>query len=488
MERAPKLFPVIMLALCLSPRADGQVPLASSPLLPTTLLGERLFLADQGLDAVLVLQDLNQDGDANDAGEITTFYDTTSPDPALHLATPQYVVYGIDKAVYVGDSNKDFILRLEDLDGDGTANQAGEAAIYYDNLSGGPELVSINNMVVDVDGYLYFSDNGTSSSTDKHVIRIRDDDGDGYCSQEVGEVHVIYELSTTTGVSVARPSGMLIDADGTLLVSNYDDDTIYRFVDTADSEDGAANSEGEQKLVFESLEEAVSFTFVQSMVIGLEDGEGNQALYANDFAQDTIFRMVDSDGDGVYQNPEEITVFWSPDQADGIVPGVAWRLAIGPGGALFVAEGGSGDVEEKILRLEDKDGDGSANGAGEVTVYCDLTNADGVVLDKPYGLAFEAAPPPPVPVFVRGDSNADGAFDLSDPIHLLDFLFLGGPPPPCRDAADAGDDGELTIASAVYSLGALFAGGGLPPAPHPACGADETEDPLGCDAFPPCDL
>ena len=32
-----------------------------------------------------------------------------------------------------------------------------------------------------------------------------------------------------------------------------------------------------------------------------------------------------------------------------------------------------------------------------------------------------------------GDVNGDGTLDLSDPVHLLQFLFLGGPPPvPCQ--------------------------------------------------------
>lgn len=34
------------------------------------------------------------------------------------------------------------------------------------------------------------------------------------------------------------------------------------------------------------------------------------------------------------------------------------------------------------------------------------------------------------PVFCRGDSNADRNVDITDAIHLLQFLFLGGPPPP----------------------------------------------------------
>jgi len=64
----------------------------------------------------------------------------------------------------------------------------------------------------------------------------------------------------------------------------------------------------------------------------------------------------------------------------------------------------------------------------------------------------------------RGDSNGDGAIDISDPIHVLNFLFAGGAPPVCTPVADANADGGLDISDPVTTLNFLFAGGGeLPP-------------------------
>ncbi|MGQ9590279.1 MAG: hypothetical protein ACUVYA_08290 [Planctomycetota bacterium] len=68
--------------------------------------------------------------------------------------------------------------------------------------------------------------------------------------------------------------------------------------------------------------------------------------------------------------------------------------------------------------------------------------------------------------FRRGDSNADGRFDLSDPIATLSVLFLGGEPVSCRDAADSNDDGSIDISDALYTLLHLFAGGPPEPAPR----------------------
>ena len=93
----------------------------------------------------------------------------------------------------------------------------------------------------------------------------------------------------------------------------------------------------------------------------------------------------------------------------------------------------------------------------------------------------------PVQRFQRGDCNADGTTDISDPITALMFLFLGGAPLPCDDACDGNDDGALGITDVLFLLNYLFVPlSPPPPLPFPACGLDTTIDPLGCASFPPC--
>ncbi len=82
--------------------------------------------------------------------------------------------------------------------------------------------------------------------------------------------------------------------------------------------------------------------------------------------------------------------------------------------------------------------------------------------------------------FRRGDSNRDGAVDISDAIHSLQFLF-DGVPALCEDATDANDDGQLNIADPVRLLDRLFGGGEPLPAPSDLTrGPDLTADPLEC--------
>ena len=90
-----------------------------------------------------------------------------------------------------------------------------------------------------------------------------------------------------------------------------------------------------------------------------------------------------------------------------------------------------------------------------------------------------------VDMFVRGDVNGDGAFNIADAVAGLGHLF-GGAPLDCADALDANDDGLKNIADPIMILGALFSAGPAPVAPFPSCGPDPTPDGLDCLVFAGC--
>ncbi|MGQ9589809.1 MAG: dockerin type I repeat-containing protein [Planctomycetota bacterium] len=82
--------------------------------------------------------------------------------------------------------------------------------------------------------------------------------------------------------------------------------------------------------------------------------------------------------------------------------------------------------------------------------------------------------------FVRGDANMDGAVDVSDPLGILGYVFLGKASPKCREAADSNDDGEIDVSDAVYTLAYLFSGGPPPPPPNAPEAEYEDRGSLGC--------
>jgi hypothetical protein len=68
--------------------------------------------------------------------------------------------------------------------------------------------------------------------------------------------------------------------------------------------------------------------------------------------------------------------------------------------------------------------------------------------------------------FLRGDANMDCERDLSDPILVLHYLFLGDSRLDCEDAADSDDNAVLELSDPIYALNWLFNRG--PPFPPPA--------------------
>jgi hypothetical protein len=92
----------------------------------------------------------------------------------------------------------------------------------------------------------------------------------------------------------------------------------------------------------------------------------------------------------------------------------------------------------------------------------------------------------PPPEFLRGDANSDGAFDISDVVSGLGYLFQGQSVP-CLVALDSNDDETVDISDSIYSLEALFGGGPAPWPPYQQCGVDQTPGSLGCESFPACD-
>ncbi len=89
--------------------------------------------------------------------------------------------------------------------------------------------------------------------------------------------------------------------------------------------------------------------------------------------------------------------------------------------------------------------------------------------------------------FLRGDVDANGLLEITDPINNLSFQFLGNFSPPCLDAADFDDNGKVEITDPIANLSHQFIGTVPPAAPGAEnCGLDATGDELTCESFDVC--
>jgi len=88
--------------------------------------------------------------------------------------------------------------------------------------------------------------------------------------------------------------------------------------------------------------------------------------------------------------------------------------------------------------------------------------------------------------FNRGDANASGTIDVTDPIYILQYVIGSGPAPSCMDSGDCNDDESLDLSDAIYLLQHLFLATAPPSAPYGTCGIDPDGQSIGCDSFPIC--
>ena len=171
-----------------------------------------VYAGDGDTDAVYRLKDLNGDGDANDAGESTVWFSEADNAAGFTLPTPNGIAEGPDGAIYIvnaGVSSRpaDAIYRTVDLNGDGDANDEGEASIWLDLTTLVPTSSPYDLSFIGDRGYLI----DPSGSAEDSIYTFADLDGSG--AIEADEFSV-FATKTNTGA----PIDFTAAADGESIV------------------------------------------------------------------------------------------------------------------------------------------------------------------------------------------------------------------------------------------------------------------------------
>jgi hypothetical protein len=448
-------LPSVLLLLC-TVFTSGTVPVRAGD----TRLA--IFVCDSSDDRVVRFMDRDGSGaiEAEAAGEIVSFFDDSSP--AADLSIPSHLAADGDGNVYLLDGGTvDAVLVLRDIDGDGTANGADEARVFYDNSSPGPNFSTPNTLLRAPDGSFIVSDDGSSA---RRLLRLRDGNADGDALDD-GEAVIAYAAASAPEPQVMDPEALALAPSGVLFVGDSTQHAVHRFVDLDGNGDWMGA--GETNLYFQASE-ALNLADIAALAVG-SDG----ALYA---AEETglVLRLVDLDGDGDASGEGEASV-WLDATAPVPVrdPNDMQLLA---DGSLLVADGSM----DTVFRVQDLNGDGDALDEGEVVR---LVLDGGQSLATPSGIAAVVVrdQPPVEERFVRGDVNGDERVDLSDAVSILGYLFLGQSVQVCPDVMDIDDAGDVNISDPIYLLNFLFLGGPALPPPFPSPGPDPSPDQLPCD-------
>ncbi|MCA8979671.1 MAG: hypothetical protein H6831_15695 [Planctomycetes bacterium] len=321
-----------------------------------------VYVCDSSTDAIWRLVDFDGDGLMSSDGEATIYYDDVAG--SLLLGNPCALALTPGGVLYVNDSTQDQVIRLEDLNGDGDANDPGEHTIFFDGSSGtnaaGLLLTSSFAMDLDAAGRLWLtnSDGGAGSSPDC-IFWIEDLNADGD-AQDAGESAIYYYTPTSGALGDSAPSALRWGQDGRLYYvengySGYQPAGIYALDD--------ANGDG----FIDPLLEVSPFYLppdhpsAGAYYVLAQDEQGNWLF--PDLLNRILWRLKDGNGDGVIVHEWEADPFWSPAQSQ------VWGIDLDDERGIYLAESANPD---RILRLEDADWNGVI-GAGEaLELYSDV--------------------------------------------------------------------------------------------------------------------
>lgn len=353
---------------------------AVAQILPSALPYPRtqdLFVADSGNDACWRLSDFNQDGDFNDPGEVTSFYSDLVG--AFAWTNPAAVGAAADGTVYVADTSTDVVYALRDGNGDGDANDPGEATVFLDNTNaGGFVMQTVNGIHFDVLGRMYLTNaNTTSPAAPDRIARVQDLNGDGDAN-DAGEVFDFYTVpNSVTPVGVSIPTKSVIGPDLCVYYTEVGTGAaypkgVYRLNDL--NQDGDCNDPGEAAMFWTPPVATTPFYW------GLAVDQQGWFYVSDHSTNEKVWRAKDLNGNGAIEATEQTLYYQTPAST-------WWEIAVRDDGAVFLCES---QTPDRVTRLVDLNADGDALDAGESFQSYDSTvspNAIGV-----RGLAFQRAP------------------------------------------------------------------------------------------------
>lgn len=325
-----------------------------------------ILVADQRRDQVLLLQDLDSDGSAAAPAETTVFFDASNEsgltDPTNNVFT---VHQAQDKSVYIGDGSTDAVYRLTDLNVDGDAQDAGEAAIWFsaDNAAS-LSTVTPNGIAEGADGAIYISNAGTSSAPQDAIYRTIDLNGDGDAN-DAGEATVWLDVQTI--VDTAVPFDLCFDGDVAYLndLAGTATDVIYRIEDI----NGDGSIQADEVTTFISDEMSFGAPVDISSAVAVDGSLYTLTWFPDGDELLKIYRLNDLDGSGQIDSVFEAVEVWNASLIPDSIPAdIGFSIATdGDGDLILTANSFGGDAN--VLKLTNLNGDGDFFDAGETVIF-----------------------------------------------------------------------------------------------------------------------
>lgn len=327
-----------------------------------------VFVHDQSFDTILRLVDRNGNGAAHDPGEVTLFYDASAP-PALGISNAQGLV-ALDAHTLLATDNfaPDNIILMRDLNRDGNAFGAGEASIWFDgNLPIGLTMTNPAELRRRADGSFFLLDNNTLDTTRPEAIYLLND-ANGDLAIGPGEVSLFFELSPI-GVSATTTFDVVEDNNGLLYTLDITDPNQIESIDLIDPVAGTRTEWLSSQTLFNLTNLVMGSSYELEFI-----PETNEIIFAARRLNNSLLILAarDNNGNRRIDLGSEIRLLW--DQSTHVggfntgFPRDFWRTR---DGRLLWTDA----LRDRIMLLQDLDGNGNYQGPGETTVFFDAATA-----------------------------------------------------------------------------------------------------------------
>jgi len=459
---------------------------------------------------ILLLRDLDDDGNACLFEENVLFYDSKLIEGEPVLNDPETLCILADYTILAADATTGNIFRLEDRDGDGLAVADDEISLFYTAPAGDNKPV-FSCIISYKNGFL------ASDSNNGGVLYLEDKNGDKTVSE--GEASSFCGHSGSS-VYLGEPTDLWIDDLGNVWIVDNATDLVY-FVsdwnqdgDACDAgevlpvlKDGSILSrpvsivvkgapQGSAPLVKELSINSGSMTGGEEILVkGESFSEGVMVFFGDIPAMEVEvvdvqnLRVITPAGSGktpvTVASINGISVLensWTFTGDVFSVSNIQPAEGDSEGGYLMTIDGNG--LDDAIVWFDGIQAEVSKKEKEELVVIVPVHEAGEITVLIGNGsreVTFPFLYTKSVPLFIRGDVDADGSIVLNDAILILSYLFSSDAAKyACEDTIDANDDGSVNLADAIYLLSYLFSGGKQPPLPFPEPGEDTTPDDLSC--------